>query len=191
MLTESLLLSLAGCALGGLVGYGGCRLLWSFLPAEVAINLVAPKFEPVVWLFTIGLSLGTVLLFGLVPALRAARVDVVLGLKQSGRSGGRTRRARFFTQTLLGGQVAFSLVCLTTAVLVYRSVDRAYSINPGFETRSLSIYMMNPEQTGYDTARVKEFYRVIRERVAAEPGVADASFASGCRSGTSFAIGAH
>jgi len=178
-LAESLLLSLAGCALGSLIGYGGCRLLWSFLPSEVSANLVSFKLDPVVWFFTVGVSLATVFLFGLVPALRAAQIDVLSGLKQAERSGGRTRRARVFTQTLLAGQVAFSLVCLATAVLVFRSVQRAYHIDPGFNAHSLSIYMMNPEQIGYDTPRVKEFYREIRERVSSEPGVASASWASG------------
>jgi len=144
LLTESFLLSLAGCAIGSLIGYGGCHLLWSFLPSEVSANLVTFKLDPVVWFFTVGVSLATVFLFGLVPALRAAKIDVLSGLKQSGRAAGRTRRARVFTQMLLAGQVAFSLVCLATAVLVFRSVQRAYNIDPGFNAHSLSTYYDEP-----------------------------------------------
>jgi predicted permease len=178
-LAESLLLSLAGCAVGSLIGYGGCRLLWSFLPSEVSANLVSFKLDPVVWFFTVGVSLATVFLFGLVPAVRATKIDVLSGLKQAERSAGQTRRTRLFTQTLLAGQVAFSLVCLATAVLVFRSVQRAYNIDPGFDAHSLSIYMMNPEQIDYDTQRAKDFYREVRERVSSEPGVVSASWANG------------
>ena len=178
MLTESLLLSLIGCLLGSAIGYGGCRFIWSFFPPEVAQNMIAPKLDSTVLAFTVCASALTTLVFGMAPALRAAGIDVITGLRQAGRSAGRTRHARFFTRALLAGQVAFSLICLATAALVLRSVERAYAANPGFDTHHLALFMMNPEQTGYDTPRLKTFYRAVRERLSAEPDVAGASWAS-------------
>ncbi len=178
MLTESLLLSLIGCLAGGALGYAGCRFIWSFFPPEVAQNMIAPKLDSTVLVFTLCASVITALVFGIAPAMRAAGIEVSIGLRQAGRSGSRTRRSRFFTRALLAGQVAFSLICLATAALVLRSVERAYATNPGFDTHHLALFMMNPEQTGYDSPRLKTFYRAMRERLSAEPGIAGASWAS-------------
>jgi macrolide transport system ATP-binding/permease protein len=182
MLTESLLLSLVGCLLGGALGFAGCRFIWSFVPPEVAQNMIAPKLDSTVLVFTLCASVVTALVFGIAPALRAAGIDVSVGLmqgglRQAGRSGGRTRAARFLTRALLAGQVAFSLICLATAALVLRNVQRAYAAIPGFDTHHLALFMMNPEQTGYDTPRLKAFYRNMRERLSAEAGIAAASWA--------------
>ena len=114
---------------------------------------------------------------GLVPAWRASKSDVVSGLKEGGAAGP-SRRSVSFTNLLLGGQVAFSLVCLVTAMLFFRSIQRAYTIDPGFDSGHLALLMMNPAQAGYGEARVKAFYRAARERVANLPGVAAAAWAS-------------
>ena len=178
LLTESVLLSSFGFLAGIGIGYAGCRFVWSFVPAEVAGNMTSPKLDGVVLFCALAVSLATAFLFGLAPALRASRTDVVSGLKEGGATG-HSRRTVSFANVLLAGQVAFSLVCLVTATLFFRSVQRAYTIDPGFQSNRLALFMMNPAQSGYSDARVKAFYRVARDRVANLPGVAAASWASG------------
>jgi predicted permease len=178
LLTESVLLSMLGFLAGIATGYAGCRFVWSFVPAEVAGNMTSPKLDAVVLLFAMGVSLATAFLFGLAPAWRASKTDVVSGLKETAATG-HSRRTVSFSNLLLVGQVAFSLVCLVTAVLFFRSIQRAYTIDPGFQTNRLALFMMNPAQAGYGDARVKEFYRAAREHVANLPGVAAVSWASG------------
>ena len=178
MLTESLLLSVFGFLAGIGVGYAGCRFVWSFVPPEVVANMATPKLDGTVLLCALVVSLATAFLFGLAPAWRASKTDVVTGLKEGGATGA-GRKTVNFAKLLLAGQVAFSMVCLVTAALFFRSVQRAYTIDPGFQSNRLALFMMNPAQAGYGDARVKEFYRVARERVANLPGVAAASWASG------------
>jgi predicted permease len=177
-LTESLLLGLLSCAVGLAMGYEGCQLLWSLLPSEYTMNLFKPRLDFTVFGFALAISLLTTLLFGLVPALRSSNADVATGLKEESRSGTRSRRNISFTNALLVGQMAFSLVALVTATLCFRSIERAYEINPGFDTRHLAIFMMAP-QAGYDHARVRSFYREARRRVKMLPGVKSSSWASG------------
>ncbi len=177
LLTESVLLSLLGFLAGLGIGYAGCRFVWSFVPAEVAGNMTTPKLDGGVLLAALAVSLATAFFFGLVPAWRASKSDVVSGLKEGGAAGP-SRRSVSFTNLLLGGQVAFSLVCLVTAMLFFRSIQRAYTIDPGFDSGHLALLMMNPAQAGYGEARVKAFYRAARERVANLPGVAAAAWAS-------------
>jgi macrolide transport system ATP-binding/permease protein len=179
LLTESALLSSMGFLAGIGFGYAGCRFVWSFVPAEVVVNMAAPKLDTAVLLCALAVSLATALLFGLAPALRASKTDVVSGLKDGAGATGHSKRSVNFANLLLAGQVAFSLLCLVTAALFFRSVQRAYTIDPGFQSSRLALFMMNPAQAGYSEARVKEFYRVAGDRVTNLPGVAAASWASG------------
>jgi predicted permease len=179
MLTESMLLSLLSCVLGLLLGLAGCRFVWSFVPAQVARNIIAPKLDTTVFVFALAVSLLTAFVFGLAPALQASKTDVVIALKEETRTGGRTRRSVSLTNVLLAGQVAFSLVCLFAATLFFRSIQRAYSLNPGFQTARLGVFMTDAEAAGYDETRTREFYRTIRARVSALPGITAASWASG------------
>jgi putative ABC transport system permease protein len=122
LLTESVLLSSFGFLAGIGIGYAGCRFVWSFVPAEVAGNMTSPKLDGVVLFCALAVSLATAFLFGLAPALRASKTDVVSGLKEGGATG-HSRRTVSFANVLLAGQVAFSLVCLVTATLFFRSVQ--------------------------------------------------------------------
>lgn len=179
MLTESVLLSLASCIVGIGLGYEGCRFVWSFVPSQYVPNMIAPKFDGAVLAFAVLVSLVTTFVFGLAPAVRAARTDVMSALKEETPAGGRSRRTLSFTNALLIGQVAFSLICLVTTALFFRSIQRAYTIDPGFQTRHLGLVMMNPAQAGYGAERAKQFYRAALERIAALPGVVSVSWASG------------
>jgi predicted permease len=178
LLTESVVLGIFG-GIGGLaIGYEGCKFLWSFRPPEVARNLVDAKIDPTVFLFALLLSLATAFIFGIVPSLRASKTELVGSLKEETHLAAPTGRSARFQKVLLTAQVAFSLVALVAASLFLRAIQRAYTINPGFEVNRLAVFMMNPEQVGYDTARVKEFHREVRERVADLPGIEAVSWAS-------------
>jgi len=179
MLTESVLLSLLGCAGGLAVGYAGCRFVWSFVPANVARNMIAPRLDATVLFFALLVSLLSVFLFGLAPALRASKTDLAAALKEESRSSDRGRRAVSFANILLIAQVAFSMLCLITAALFFRSIQHAYAISPGFQTTRLALLLVDPRQAGYDQTRAEEFYREARRRVGGLPGVALVSWASG------------
>ena len=177
MLAESLLLSVLSCAVGLAIGFAGCQFVWSFVPGDVVGNMVTPRLDGNVVAFSLALALITAFLFGLAPAMRASRPDVITALKEETRTAGRVKGS--LAGLLLVGQVAFSLVCLVTAALFFRSVQRAYKIDPGFDTRHLTIFMLNPAQAGYGEARVKEFYRAVRDQVSTLPGVSSVSWAAG------------
>lgn len=178
LLTESVLLGLFGGLAGLGVGYEGCRLLWSFRPPEVASNLVEPKLDVTVFLFALLLSLVTGFIFGVMPSLRASRTGLVENLKEETHVAGLGGRSAKFQKTLLAGQVALSLVSLIAASLFLRAVGRAYQIDPGFDEQHLAVFMMNPEQVGYDAARLKEFHEEVADRVGRLPGVEAVSWAS-------------
>ena len=178
LLTESVSLGLLSGLLGLVMGIAGSRLLWSFVPTGVAPNLVAPKMDGAVFVYAVIISLLTGFVFGTIPAVRASRASVSEILKEEGRSGGRSRSRVTLGNALLVGQVAFSFVSLVTAVLFLRSIQRAYDIDPGFQTRHLATFMTNPGQTGYGKAQAKAFYKQARERTAAIPGIASVSWAS-------------
>jgi putative ABC transport system permease protein len=178
LLTESVLLGLASGLVGFVFGYIGCRLLWSFRPAEFAQNLAEPKLNTTVLIFTLAISLVTGVVFGLVPAIGSSRTSMTEALKEETRSAGRSRRRARLGNALLIGQVALSLVALVTAALFLRSLERESTIDPGFQTDKLALFLTYPGQAGYDKARTEQFYRQVRDRVSALPGVKSISWAS-------------
>jgi predicted permease len=178
LLTESMLLGLASGIFGLLLGYAGVNLLSSMRPAEYAQNLTSPKLDAWVFLFTLVLSLLTGLIFGIVPALESSRAPVLEVLKEASRSITRGRRRISFANVVLVGQVALSLAALVMAALFLRSVQRQSTMDPGFQTRNLAVFPVNPGQVGYDHVRSENFYRQVTADVAAMPGVGSVSWAS-------------
>jgi predicted permease len=177
-LTENIFLGCLSGLVGILIGYAGLQLLWSSLPAETAANLTRPKLDQLVLAFAMLVSLGTGFVFGTIPALRASRVSLAETLKEEARAIGRSRTRITFGNVLLVGQVALSFLLLVTAGLFLRSIGRAYQMDPGFQTDHLAIFLTNPGQAGYGKAQTKAFYKEVRGRVAALPGIASVSWAS-------------
>ena len=176
LLTESVSLGFISGVVGMAIGYAALQLLWSFLPPDVLSNLITPKLDSMVFVFTAGVSLLTGFLFGMIPALRASRASVADALKEEARTAGRSRRRITVANSLLVGQVAFSCLSLIVAALFLRSIQRAYDIDPGFQTKHLAVFLTNPGQAGYSKPQTKAFYKEVRERVAQLPGVESVSW---------------
>ena len=164
LLTESLLLSGLGGALGGLLAY--------WLRALLPFGQNAP-LDWRVFGFLAAVSTLTGLVFGLVPALRATRVDLAGAMKESSRSvtGSRT----LVGQGLVVVQVAMALVLLVGAGLFLRTLDNLKSVDVGFDSRNLLLFNVNPRVGGYDVDRASRFFHQVLERTAMVPGVTSAA----------------
>jgi hypothetical protein len=99
-------------------------------------------------------------------------------LKEETRTTGRSRGRLSLTNTLLAGQVAASLVLLVVAGMFLRTIQHEYTIDPGYQTKHLALFMLYPGQAGYDQKRTEQFYKQAREHVSGVPGVASISWAS-------------
>lgn len=176
LLTESVFLGMLSGVVGVLIAYGSLHLLFGALPSSS--NFIAPKLDPIVFLFALLTSLVTGFVFGSVPAFKASRASVADTLKAETRTTGRSRKRVAFADALLVGQVALSFLLLVTAALFLRSIGRAYNIDPGFQTAHLGVFMTDPSQAGYGKAQTKAFNKEVRERVARIPGVSSLSWAS-------------
>ena len=160
LLTESLVLALAGGTRGVLVGYWSLALLLFGNRASIDWHVLA---------FVGGLSLLTGIVFGLAPALRATRVDLATALKESSRSV--TSNRSWLGQSLLVVQVALSLVLLVGAGLFLRTLNNLRRVDVGFDPSNLLMFSLRPELNGYDVTRTFSMYDRIDQRLAALPGV--------------------
>jgi len=182
MLVESLLLSSIAGGAGVLLAWWIARLLLELVPPSLPITLEVP-LDWRVLLFTVLVSVVTGLVFGMVPALRSARVDAAPALKEETRSAG-VRKSRLRT-VLLIGEIATCVVLLACATLCVRSLMHANSIDPGFDTRNIAIATLDPGTLGYSPQKVAAFYRQLMERVRALPNVTAASYTKHLPLGTS------
>jgi len=176
LVTESLVLGAAGGTLGFVFGIWGRDLLWAARPAMVANNFVELKIDGHVFMFALALSLVTGVVFGMMPALRASRADVVGALKLQPLFGGRRRVS--LANALVVGQVALSLVALVTAALFLRSLQRAHTIDLGYDTKPVAVVSVNLAQGGYDEVRGRQFARDVRDAVARLRGIDAASWST-------------
>lgn len=185
VLTESILLSMAGAALGTLLAYAGARALAAFTSANWYQPLqIDVRPDARMLLFTIGVALVTGLAFGLAPALRGARTRAAAEFSR-GTTGGvpltshvGKRRWLGLGNTLVVVQVALSIVMLTGAGLLLRTLDKLRSVDAGFDTHNILLLWIDPTLAGYDKARLQDFYDNLQQRLAAVPGVISASYAS-------------
>ena len=175
LLTESFLLALAGAGAGFLLAAGAARAVSNFrlpVPLPVVFDF---NVDMRVAAFTAGLSLVTALLFGLAPALRATRPDLVGALKDGSAGFGRGRRSGL-RNALVVVQVALSLVLLTTAGLFLRSLGNASSIDIGFRPGNILVMAIDPDVHNYTREKTVQFLSQLRDRVSALPGVRSVSF---------------
>ncbi len=171
LLTESLMLSFCGGLLGVIFAGAAGRMLVHLI--STGPRGLPLAFEPDlrVLAFTVTVCVATGVLFGLIPALRASRVDLNSSLKQSKASVALPHKITF-GRILVSGQVALSLALLVTAGLLLHSFRNLISISTGFERESVLVFKLDTESTGYKVdERLASLYRRIEQSVAAMPGV--------------------
>jgi predicted permease len=176
LLTESFLLALAGAAAGAAVGYLGV-LLWRQMPLddELAVELVF-QLDRRVLLATLAVAVGSVFLFGLMPALRASRASLSGVLRTTG--GGMAARAGWGRSTLVVVQVALSLVFIAITSFIYSSFLRQIDAGPGFRTEGVLAMSFNTQLARLGADEAQRFYERLAERAREVSGVAAASLAS-------------
>jgi predicted permease len=177
LLTESLLLSLAGGVLGVIFALWGAKLLMAmgttptmFLPSGVDYDLNWRALG-----FTLGISVLTGILFGLAPAWRATRLDLTSGLKEGSRNTVGLSRSRL-SKGLVVAQLAMSLVLLVGAGLLVRTVRNLGQVDVGFNQDGLLTFLLRPSALGYKNEKLMELYGQLLARLDALPGVQSATF---------------
>lgn len=178
LLTENLLLFVIGGLGSLLVAKGFLELLWRFRPPEVPETALDQNLGVTVWGFAMLAAVVSGLIFGLLPALRAARTDLVGNLKESepfarGRGLPRLLKPRSLVVAL---QVALALIALIGAGLLLRSLQRTLEIDLGFRSEQIAVLTVAPGDQGYEEAQVRDFYRQLLERARSLPGVKMAGY---------------
>jgi predicted permease len=175
LLTEGILLALAGGAVGVLFADWGVHLLVRLVaqdaPLEVSVN-------PLVLGFTAGLSLAAGLLFSLAPAWRGSRVEVGATLKERSQNASGGSRRLSLAPALVAAQVALSLILLMGAGLLTRSLVRLQGQDVGFNHEGVLLARIMPRLAGYDTASLRPLYRQLIDQLSNVPGISSVSLAT-------------
>lgn len=172
LLTESMLLALGSGAFGLLLAYWLLQLIGEFkLPVDFPL-LIDLHIDYRVLGFTALISLATGVLFGLLPALQATKIDLLTALKDETAGGG--YRRSWSKSSLIVLQVALSLVLLVGGGLMLRALQRAQTVNLGFDPQNAVAVSFDLRLQGYDAARGREFQKTLLARVRTLPGVQSA-----------------
>jgi putative ABC transport system permease protein len=175
LLTESLILAVLGGALGILLATWGTKALLALAPTNLP-RLNGVHLDVRVLLFSAAISLVCGVVFGLVPALTAARTNLVNSLKESERtdSAGATRQR--LRRTFVVAEVAMALVLLISAGLLIRSFGKLLNVRPGFDPHNVLTLRLSLPGAQYDSgARTAQFYDGLLPRIAGLPGVTHAA----------------
>jgi predicted permease len=176
LLTESVLLSV----LGGLLGVVFAVWIKDGVVAVSewggrAMSALDPQLDWRVLGFTLALSLGTGIVFGLAPAWRTTRVDLTPTLKDGGRGSSASSRS-LLSRGLVVLQVALSLLLLVGAGLFVRTLLNLQRVEPGFNTRNLLLFRIQPGLIGYKDEKLQQLYEQMSSRLETVPGVEAVTF---------------
>lgn len=176
MLTESVVLFVAGGLAGTLLAVYGARALQAIeLPVDVPMVLdFAPDWRVVA--FTLVVALITGLVFGLAPALRGSRIPLAAALRNDNVDTGRGRSR--LRNGLVAGQVALSLLLLTVSGLFVRALDKGRRVDVGIDVQNVATAALNVGSAGYDSTRGRLLYRELATSLANVPGVESVAFAN-------------
>ncbi|MGD1091108.1 MAG: ABC transporter permease [Bryobacteraceae bacterium] len=176
LLVESLLLAFAGGLVGLVLAMWIDKTLVSFLPPSTPPLVISTTPDFRILAFNLGISLLTGVIFGLVPALQSTRPNLAPTLKDQVGSiaGGSSVGLR---KALVAAQVTLSLLLLIGAGLFLRSLQNLRDLDPGFRTKNLLTFSVNPTLNGYPKERSWQFYRQLKDSLDAIPGVEAASLA--------------
>ena len=181
VLTESLILTGAGAALGLAATPWLTHSLRFLIPPSPARNLIAIDSGPnsAVLLFTAALCVFSTLAAGLVPALRVSRMNLSSRLNSGGRSGAPARGGNRVRSVLVSLEVAFALVAVVGAALFARGFARTSHIDPGFDPNHVLLNQFYLNTNNYNLAERKEFCLRLAERMEAAPGVKGIAYSDG------------
>lgn len=176
LLVESLILAIAGATLGTLFAWAGLKSLVAMVPAEIIPAEALIQLNGPVLLFTLGVAVLTAVVFGLVPALKAAQKDVNEPLRDSTKgSAGGFRHGRLRNAVVVL-EVALSLTLLVTAGLLMRSFVALREVHLGLQPDHILVTRIPLPPDRYKTAdQIAGFYRPLLQRLKALPGVVDAT----------------
>lgn len=192
LLTESVLYAIVGGALGALLAVWGSAALVA-LTGGIALNA---RMDGRVLAFTAVLALATAIIFGLVPALRATRVELATALRAQGRgvSSGERGTGKFgLGKALVVAQVALSVLLLVGTGMLVHSMQRLQGTDIGVARDNLLLVHVDAERAGYKDARLAALIRDLTRRAALVPGVTAATMSengifSGTESGTNVQV---
>jgi len=175
LLTESMLLSLAGGALGVLLAWWGAHMLVRLDPGNIP-RLDGVRIDGEVLAFSLGISVLAGLVFGLMPALQQSRLDLRSALQSGGHGSTMGRGHWRFRNALVMAEVAMAFILLVQAGLLVRSFAALQDVDPGFHAEGVVSLQLSIPRAKYDSPeKTAGFYRELRSRVAALPGVEQAS----------------
>lgn len=170
LLTESILLAVCGAVIGLGFALAGMRAMAAQVNGMglggIAIH---PQLDPRVLLFTAAVAIITGLLFGILPALRATRVELAGALQERGATAGNARLGA--GRALLIVQVAISVLLVASAGLFVRTLCNLQTEDLGFPTAHVLLFTVDPTQTGYHGARLMQLYAALQLRLSHLPGV--------------------
>jgi predicted permease len=175
LFTESVLLSVTGALLGIVFAWWGSRLIVAQLSTTTNRVFLDVGIDWRLLAFTGAIAVGTAILFGTLPAIRAARVAPIDALKEHGRGTSSGRRVGL-AGSLVMAQVALSLVLIVGAALFVRTFASLATRDIGFERNRALIVSVGAQRTGLDSAARAGLYDRIRQSVEAVPGVSHAAF---------------
>ena len=176
LLTETFLLVAAGSVLGVLLMLWMAKSLNSLLPTVDFPFDLRGGLSPLTLGFTLLVVVVVTVAAGLVPALLSIRGNLSQTLNEGGRSGIGGTRSHRLRGILVGVEVALAMVALISAGLFLRSFGNASRIEPGFNTRNVSVSQFYLSNAGYSAEEQRSFCRRLRERVESLPGVAGVTY---------------
>jgi predicted permease len=186
LLTETVVLTLAGATFGLLLGYGGLAFLTALgierIPrgSEVRMDLTAV-------LFTIGLAIVVGILVALVPVVVMRRMNLSQAFREESRSGTSGRSTRVLRRLLVASQVAFAFMLLVGAGLLFASFERVLAVEPGFDPANVLTARVSAPRSRYPgDPELRSFSARLLERVRTLPGVSAAALSSSAPFGDDF-----
>jgi hypothetical protein len=173
LLTESVLLASIGGAAALLIAWWGSAVLVRMMSSGDASVALDVRPDWVVFAFTAAVSLATVALFGIAPALRSTHIDPRPALKEG--AGRATPASRGLNHVLVVAQLALSIVLITGAGLFVRTLQKLWSVDMGYNRENVLLFSVNPSLAGYVNGKAHSLFREILQRFKALPDVQSVS----------------
>jgi putative ABC transport system permease protein len=173
LLTEGMVIALAGGALGIVIAPSASAALIGFLPQDVSRASLTPDLDVRILLFTFVVSIATGALCGIAPALQAGKLSLMTALRDRAPNSGGVRLRR----ALVVGQIAFTLLLLIGAGLFLQTVSRLHAKGPGFETSHLLMFQIDTAKSGYEDSRGARFVVQLLDTLRHMPGIDRAGLA--------------